>query len=285
MKFVLLALMVLTGTGAAFFVPSLKKNPATFQETKTETLTVKSASLTGNVADDRLTVSNKLVSLQKTVLKVTTDGSRVLDLNTEVTYGSVMRLVNELRRLNAASSDPIYLRIDSPGGSVLDGALLASEMEASKAPIYTVCTRLCASMAAMLHSYGTKRYVSDRAILMYHPASGGAQGQIPNMLSQLTTINRYIEKMVANVVSRSKVSKEEYEKLVAYELWIDAEDSVAKGLSDAIINLNTPTATQQGPSPDDSQESRKNSNFTLPFNIQLISPHLELWERGNVRKD
>lgn len=73
----------------------------------------------------------------------------------------------------AAKGKPIYLLINSPGGSVMDGALIISAIEASKAPVYTICTQLCASMAALIHQYGHTRYMVDRSILMFHPAAGG----------------------------------------------------------------------------------------------------------------
>lgn len=228
------------------------------------------------------TTTNSLVLQTKTILKLDVKAERALYLNTVVDANSVEPLIASIKRLNKESSAPIVLQISSPGGSVLDGAALISEMEASKAPIYTVCTYVCASMAAMIHGHGAKRYGLDRAILMYHPASGGAQGQVRNMLSQLTTVNNYIEKMVGHIVANSKMSQEEFQKVVAYELWIDSEDAVAKGLNDASVNLSLPSSPEglgQLPSPEEQGPVRYNPGF------QMIAPAhlLYLWDR-NVRK-
>lgn len=220
------------------------------------------------------TSASNTLSTTKQITKQNVNKDRVLYLSTEVNFESVRTLVNRIKELNAKSSDDIYLLIDSPGGGILDGATLVSEMEASKAHINTVCTRLCASMAAMIHSYGYKRYGTDRSILMYHPASAGAQGQVPNMLSQLTTMTKYINKMVSHTVSRSKVSQDEFDKLVAYELWIDAEDAVTRGFNDGIIYLNVPYSPDQQASFSASPPQENNQD-----KFQWISPHLGLWAR------
>lgn len=212
----------------------------------------------------------------KQIIKQKINKKRVVYFNQEVTPESVTEAVSQLKALDAESSDPIYLLIDSPGGSVLDGGMLISQMEASKAPVHTVCTRLCASMAAMFHSYGKQRYSLDRAILMYHPASGGAQGQIPNMLSLLGTIQLYVDRMIANVVSRSKIPKSEFDSRIAYEVWKDAEDSLKSGLIDGIVSLNVDSIPEDVRLRTPPEEQKTHSNL----NFQWISPYAKtLWKQ------
>lgn len=132
----------------------------------------------------------------------------------------------------------IYILINSPGGSVIDGAQIISAMEASKVPVYTVCLEICASMAAMIHSYGVKRYAVDRSILMYHPAAGGLRGTLEQMQSQLTMISRYVNKMDAYISKRSGIPYEKFKSMTVSELWLDAEDALQKNLVDRIVNVN-----------------------------------------------
>jgi ATP-dependent Clp protease protease subunit len=278
MKLLVLAALAAVTTGAAVFTvdPFNKSAP-----TSTSEVVVNSATVPGNITDARLKKTEAPFSAEKKIVKAVVNPKRVLYLVNEVDFGTSQFLSNEIKRLQKESNEPIWLLLDSPGGSVLDGATLISEMEASSAPVHTVCTRLCASMAAMIHSYGKQRYMLDRAILMYHPASAGVQGQVPNMLSLLNTINRYTDKMVANIVNRSSLSLEEYEKLVAYELWIDSEDAVNKKLTDSIINLNVaayPDQTEEILTEDTPPEEGNGLVY------KLISPHTNLWQR-NARKN
>lgn len=147
-------------------------------------------------------------------------------------------IAKEITRLSNQSQSPIYLLINSPGGSVLDGAMVVSAIEASKAPIYTVCEQLCASMAFIIHQYGTKRLMVDRAILMAHPASGGVQGTLEEMNSQLQMILKYVYKMNDTIATRAELTPDQFKQLWVSQLWMDAEDSTAAKFNDSIVNLN-----------------------------------------------
>lgn len=218
----------------------------------------------------------------KQVHKLAVDKTRVLYLNDEVGGFSIVPLLAKIKEFNAKSADPIYLLIDSPGGSVLAGGALVSEMEASKAPIYTVCTALCASMAAIIHSYGTQRYMLDRAILMYHPASFGAQGQVKNVKSLTLMIDSYVEKFVDNIINRSKADRNKFQLEVAYEKWIDAEDSTREGFNDAIVNLNVtshPQLEQAPPMPAPSEDQHSPTKTFYDVKWIAADHYLPLWKR------
>jgi ATP-dependent Clp protease protease subunit len=200
-------------------------------------------------------------------ISLTADNS--VFLTTEVNGDSSQAVVNDISISNKRNTnDPIYLLIDSPGGEVVSGSQIISAIEASHRPVYTVCLNLCASMAAMIHSYGHKRLSVDRSILMFHNASGGVQGEVPRMLSVLSTLSRFVEKMDDNVVSRSKLSKEHFMQLVQNELWIDARDSLGFGLTDEIVFVDMTDVKAAN-----SFRNKTNNNTIKPdstkFNINL----------------
>lgn len=160
----------------------------------------------------------------------------------------LVTLIGEVRNANSVSvaakitalsdsKEPTVLAINSPGGSVMDGALVINAIEASKAPVHTVCLQLCASMAAIIHQYGTKRFMEDRSVLMFHDAAGGASGYIPHILSELTTINKYIERFNAFIAHRAKMSLNDLDEMEHKQHWRDAEDSVAQNLADNVVFL------------------------------------------------
>lgn len=145
--------------------------------------------------------------------------------------------VSDAIKLAAKSGDPIWVLIDSPGGSVIAGAQIISAIESSGVEVNTVCLSLCASMGAIIHQHGTKRYMVDRSFLMFHEASGGVAGTMPQMLSQLKSMNRYINKMIAKIATRAGMSFQDLNSKLAAELWVDAEDSLASHFSDGTINV------------------------------------------------
>lgn len=273
--------VVVTG-GIAVTKLSNKSKKEEAPKNTSQVVTVSTPTATGNIIDDLKNKENGEASAKEVLKFNNVDKNRVVYLNSDVNYYSMKEATNKLKELEKKSLDPIFLLIDSPGGSVIDGATLTSQMQASKAPVYTVCTRLCASMGAIIHSYGHKRYALDAALLMYHPASGGVQGQVPNMVSVLKTITRYIEKMNLNIVSRTdgKLSKQEFDTLVAYEIWIDSEDALEKGLLDGIVSLDIPNQDVKNPAAQSEvhEEEVGCKSKQTPVYFQMIHPYAkELW--------
>lgn len=187
----------------------------------------------------------------------------VLFLNTQVDEYSVNSLITQLQQLEG-SKEAIYLLIDSPGGSVYDGARLITQMEGMKTPVNTVCVGLCASMGAMIHSYGDQRLITNRSTLMYHPASGGLRGQLQNMQSRLNSVLSFVGKLEANVQKRSGMTKEAYDKAIAYELWVDSDEAKAANLVDDVVSLNVSI-----PSASESNEDNK-TKITRDFDLIWI---------------
>lgn len=155
-------------------------------------------------------------------------------------YGPIMQNGNEIARLiteTAKKGRPIYLLIDSPGGSVLSGGAIVSAIEAAQVPVNTVCLQLCASMAAIIHQYGSQRLMVDRSFLMFHNASGGFQGSFPQVQSQFNTINRFVSKMLIHIAKRSQQAPKAFLDKLGAEVWIDAEDSLAEHYSDETVEI------------------------------------------------
>ena len=163
-----------------------------------------------------------------------TDGNFVL------LYGPIAENGNKIAEAVKKASqkgEPVYLLIDSPGGSVITGGAIISAMEASPVPVNTICLQLCASMGAMIHQYGTHRYTVNRSLLMFHDAAGGLQGPFQQMASRMNMINRFVNKMFANVAKRSGQPYKEFISRIGSEIWVDGEDAVSQRYSDGIVNV------------------------------------------------
>jgi ATP-dependent Clp protease protease subunit len=173
----------------------------------------------------------------KTVKNFDIDANRTILL--EGTIGNnASEAAMAIIQLNALSSEPINILLNSPGGSVIHGARLISAMQASRAKVRTICLSMCASMAFMIHQYGSERLALDRAILMSHPASVGYNGDVDRIMSFIGTIQRYTNKLEAEVAKRMKISFTEYKQKIQNEYWVDAEDALKDNVVDALVNLN-----------------------------------------------
>lgn len=207
---------------------------------------------------------------EKLVKTLSINTTRIVAINGEVDEISIGQAMAQLLLLQNVSSAPIYVVLNSPGGSVFDGELFISAMESSKAPVYTICQSLCASMAAHIHAHGKKRYVYDRAILMYHEAAGGVRGDLNKARSLLNFVTRKIAKLDAYIAMRAGMSPEKFQKLKQDELWVDGEDAKTLNLADDIVSIGNEMAPVSGSS---GEESKKKRNSVISPNVpDLIKP-------------
>lgn len=151
---------------------------------------------------------------------------------------SIKRLIIQSNLLDQEETSPIYMLIDSPGGSVLDGSALISAMKTLKSPVYTICVGMCASMAAMIHQEGTKRLMTESSVLMFHPASGTSSGTLDLMQNELTLFKSIVYRMESRVSRRWKMDVDEYKQRTQSGLWLTSWDALDRGVADDIVYLN-----------------------------------------------
>lgn len=176
-------------------------------------------------------------SVKAKVTRLDVSADQILLLNTEVNSESVEILIAAIEALSEEHKE-LYMVLDSPGGSVFDGSRLISYMEASRANINTVSYGMCASMCAQIFGHGKKRYMVDRSTLMYHPAAGGLRGTLPEMKSLLAYIDIETQKLDAYIADRAKIDRVVFENMVLRNLWIAADDAIAKNLADGLVVIS-----------------------------------------------
>lgn len=140
-------------------------------------------------------------------------------------------LANEDRKAD------IHLYINSPGGSVYSGMGIYDTMQFISCPVATYVIGAAASMAAVLSSAGApgKRYVLKHSRVMIHQPLGGARGPATDIKIELDEMMR-TQKQLYEVLARH--TGKNYEQISAdcdRNNWMDAEQSVAYGLADKVL--------------------------------------------------
>lgn len=210
--------------GISTLVISTSKKSSAVVETPTE------------IAEPPSEVS-KLPTKKYTITNISAEPSQVILINTEISYESVRLAISRLEQARLAGETHMYLVIDSPGGSVVDGTELTTYMTSSSMRIDTYCRAICASMAAQIHQVGDTRYIAEKGILMFHPASGGAQGTLEQMKSQIDMFKRYVDRLDAEVARRSGIPYEKFKAMLVSELWLEGVDAMDLNLADKIASL------------------------------------------------
>ncbi len=145
-------------------------------------------------------------------------------------------IISKVTALDILGKEPILLKINSGGGSILDGIAIADTMRMSRCPIVTYITGYACSMAGMLSIQGNTRIMSKDSIWMAHPARGGVS---PDYFPFQKDRMKFIELLDAygDEVFRkyTKLSPKERMKAKHGELWLNAEQALAKGIVDKII--------------------------------------------------
>jgi len=169
----------------------------------------------------------------------------LLVLNSEVNGDSVGALIMKAKELSdkTNSKKPLYLYLNSPGGSVISGLELIEALKGLGRPVHTVCA-FCASMAFQLVENLDNRYVLQSSIMMSHRAAGEFSGSFggtsPSQLDQRMRLFIQITKeMDAQTVKRSKglQTMESYQKAYANELWVTGQEAISQGYADSIVKV------------------------------------------------
>ena len=147
-------------------------------------------------------------------------------------------VISQILHLDA--EDPaaeITLYIDSPGGSVAAGLSIYDVMQAVTASIRTVCVGTAASMAAVLFAAGDRREILRHGEVMIHDplVSGGISGSalaIQDKSDRLMAKRKVLSGILAQHTGKN--IKQIY-KVTAKDTYFGAEEAVAFGLADAVI--------------------------------------------------
>lgn len=136
------------------------------------------------------------------------------------------------------AGEPMYLILDTPGGSVDDGEKIIEVAKSLPRPVHTV-TLYGASMGFIISQKLGTRYVVESSTLMAHRATvGGLQGTIPGTLnSKLSGILNQINRINKSVAERAGITLEKYSEKIRDELWMNSEEAIENKFADQVVTL------------------------------------------------
>ncbi|KAG8763479.1 hypothetical protein FRC11_003168 [Ceratobasidium sp. 423] len=109
-----------------------------------------------------------------------------------------------------ATSKPIHLYINSPGGSVTAGMSIYDTMQYISSPVHTYCMGQACSMGSLLLAAGQRghRQCLPNASVMIHQPSGGASGQASDIAIHAKEILR-VRQRLTEIYTRHCKKKDE----------------------------------------------------------------------------
>lgn len=175
---------------------------------------------------------------------VLTSGNTLV-LNSEVNGDSVGALIMKAKALDSklSSGKPLYLYLNSPGGSIQSGLELIEVLKGLGRPVHTV-SAFSASMSFQISQNLDTRYILKSGILMSHRAAGQFSGSFggtnPSQLDQrMHVFVQMTKEMDEQTVKRTngKQTLKSYQEAYANEMWLTGQEAVAGGYADEVTNV------------------------------------------------
>ena len=163
---------------------------------------------------------------------------RIVVLGSDVTDDVANLVMAKLLYLESQDSiRPIWLYINSPGGSVTAGMAIYDTMQFVQPDVGTICIGLGASMGQFLLCAGSpgKRYALPHARIMMHQPLGGVRGQATDIAiqaEQMAYTKRLLQERIAHHTGQTI---EQIEKDSDRDRWFTASEAKAYGIIDHVI--------------------------------------------------
>jgi len=136
------------------------------------------------------------------------------------------------------SGKDIQLYINSPGGSIYAGLGIYDTMQLITSEVATICTGICASMAAVLLCSGAskKRSALPHARVMIHQPIGGAEGQASDIEITAREIAKIKKELYEILALHTGKSVKVIEKDADRDYWMTALEAVDYGMIDEVLS-------------------------------------------------
>lgn len=171
-----------------------------------------------------------------------------------------------------AKTGKVTLRINSGGGSMIEGLAMFDLIRNSEAEVTGIVEGMAASMAGVLLQACDKRVMTANSRLMIHRASAGVAGDADALEAMVSLLRQEEEKIVAVYSQRSGKDAEEVKTWMqsGIDKWMDAKEALKLGLIDEIA----PTASK----------AKLPKNVTAAEAVEIYNKYLNFEQEDTMKK-
>ncbi len=130
--------------------------------------------------------------------------------------------------------DYIELHINSPGGSVFDGAAIYNMLLDHQALVDVRVDGLAASIASIIALAGDQITIAKNAMMMVHNPSALAWGGAADMRKMAGTLDKVKSTLISVYADRMGLPDDDISQLMDEESWYTAKEAVDAGLADVV---------------------------------------------------
>lgn len=151
----------------------------------------------------------------------------------EIGFGGVTAkdFVADIRKLKGQH---IHLRINSVGGSVIEGAAIYNALRRHKGGLTVHVDGLAASMASVIAMAGEEVLMAGNSMLMIHNPWSMSIGDADDLRKEADVLDKLKATLVNAYVRKTGRERGEIEAMMDEETWLDATEAVAMNFADGI---------------------------------------------------
>ena len=146
-----------------------------------------------------------------------------------------MKYFNYSNSLNMNIVAPLYLHINSFGGSVFAGFSSVDHILNSKVPVHSVVDGCAASAATIMSVVASERYMHKHAFMLIHQLSAGSWGKYEELKDDMQNNDLIMNKIKDIYKEYTKIPSKKLDEVLKRDLWWDAKTCLEYGLIDEII--------------------------------------------------
>lgn len=163
---------------------------------------------------------------------------RIIWLGEDVRDDNANRICAQMMLLAAEDpTAPIYLYINSPGGSVTAGMAIYDTMQYIEPEVVTVAVGMAASMGQLLLTAGApgKRYATPHTRILMHQPSGGVGGTASDIRINADLILQMKRELAQITAERTGKSVDQINADSDRDKWFTAQEALEYGFIDHIV--------------------------------------------------
>lgn len=139
-----------------------------------------------------------------------------------------------IEEIKEISTENILLRINSPGGSVIDGLAIHDAIKRAPQKITAQIEGLAASIATIIALGADEITMSQNSLFMIHNVWGGETGGAKDMRKAADLMEKMGDRLVNIYVSKTGKDESEVRSWMDEETWFTAEEALEAGFIDYV---------------------------------------------------
>jgi ATP-dependent Clp protease protease subunit len=151
-------------------------------------------------------------------------------------------IANEITKAGTVSR--IVMHINSPGGDVFEGIAIYNLVKQQGVPVTVIIDGLAASAASLIAMVGDDIKMGSNAMMMIHNAWTISVGDAAEMRKTADLLDKISGVITDTYAKRTEMAAAEVKALMDAETWMTADEAVANGFADSVLDTPKDEADQ-----------------------------------------